>query len=701
MNTWTVLGVEGLEIAVIGLAIWGGGYWLLRRVFGRTMARLYLALLPLSFLWGLDFALTPWVWLAPGMVWPLFHPAMPLHVVLAHGSRPLVALTKRIWRTRPEPAFLLYQVPWLVVAGLIVRRMVFGPAPWGAGRLRAGRAPTHGSTRWRQAGELGATTAWVTVAAPEVAGLVVGAARKGGRVTRAEVGNPHAVIIGATRAGKTRRVILPTVWCLGHRGESMVLTDPKGELYGHSAEWLRSRGYRVVLLDLLKPGRGNRWNPLGAIQRAVDAGDHGEASRLAWEVGNALAVSDQAAGGSADPLWAQSAESTIAALALGTVLEAPGGMRHPATMYRILLDLGGDGQGGEAMDEWFRALGGAHPARKAYGTASLSESRTRSSIYTSTAANLRMFADPDVAWLTASSDHDPADAGRKPTAIFLLLPDEAGARRPIASLYVTQVYSALAGVARANGGRLPVPVWFLLDEFGNVGKLPGIAEKLTVSAGRGIRFVLAVQSLAQIDHVYGPKVREVVTGNCDTWLFLRAADLETAKAISDRAGTYTVVSTSVQKKAGGWGGGGTEGSVARALLTPDEVLRWPLGHSLLLQAGQYPARLPLCDLSGWRAAHEAMPLAPPTEAAPCGAVEEWVPGQAVRPAGGTAASVGTVIPAVAEEEDGAEEDEAEGVPAPEEAAFEETVPEEMVSGEEAPAAPPRAAAGPRRGGYRR
>lgn len=459
----------------------------------------------------------------------------------------------------------------------------------------------------------------------QVAGAVVGSDGRTAWVTRPAVGNPHILLIGATRSGKSRRVILPTIWVLGHEKESMILTDPKGELYQHTAAWLRSRGYVVVLIDLLRPARGNRWNPLTAVVRAHEAGDDEEASRLAWEVGNVLAFAETGIG--TDPIWPQAEESTIAALALAAALEAPDGSRHPATTYRLLADLGGDGKGGRTLDTWFRSLGHEHLATRAYGTAALSESRTRSSIFTGTAAHLRIFADPGVAWLTAVSDHDPADAGRKPVAIFLLLPDEAGARRPVASLYVAQAYSALASVARENGGRLANPVWFILDEFGNIGKLPNLAEKLTVGAGRNIRFVLAVQSLAQIDHLYGPNVREVVTGNCDTTLFLRAADLETAKSISAKAGTYTVRTHSIQQRPDYLAGpiSGTESAAARPLLTVDEILRWPQGKSLVLQAGEYPARLPLADLSAWRAAARAFVPAPPPQPRQVGPVATWVP----------------------------------------------------------------------------
>ncbi|MBC7337205.1 MAG: type IV secretory system conjugative DNA transfer family protein, partial [Clostridia bacterium] len=211
------------------------------------------------------------------------------------------------------------------------------------------------------------------------------------------------------------------------------------------------------------------------------------------------------------PIWPQAEESLIAALCLAVSLEAPPEARHMATAYRMLIEMGA--RGGQSLDTWIESLPPSHPARLAYGTAGLSESRTRSSIYTGTAAHLRLFADPGVAWMCAESDHDPGEAGTRPMAIFLMIPDEAGARRDIVTLYVAQAYSSLASVARRHGGMLPVPVWFLLDEFGNIGRLPAAPEKLTVAAGRGIRFILAVQSLAQIEHVYGAKAAEIIAGN--------------------------------------------------------------------------------------------------------------------------------------------------------------------------------------------
>jgi len=583
----------------------------------------------------IDLLFSPLLYMLPKTIWPPLTPEMTWADVVAYltaktatGQTRYELLAFELWQQRP-PGFWLAQLPFILAAFPLLRWAWKSGWPVRHGDPEAARTATHGSARWRRKNELKDTLQLVSQDHPAVAGVAVGAEGKSAWLTNPKVGNPHVLLIGATRSGKSRYVILPTIWVLGQAKESMVVTDPKGELFAHSASWLRDQGYNVIQLDLLSPARGNRWNPLAAVSQAAEEGDLEEASRLAWEIGHVLAWSQ---GPGSDPIWPQAEESLIASLCLAVAVEAPPEARHMATAYRMLTEMGA--RGGEGLDTWMEGLPHDHPARLAYGTAALSESRTRSSIYTGTAAHLRLFGDPGIAWMTAVADHNPAEAGEKPTALFLLLPDEAGARRDIAALYVSQTYGALAGVARRHGGALPVPVWFLMDEFGNLGKLPAIAEKLTVSAGRNMRFVLAVQAIAQISNIYGPKAAEVLVGNCDTWLYLRTADVDTAKMISAKAGTYTVKTTSIQQRPGSWRmPSGTEAATGRALLTPDEVLRWPAKQSLLLQAGQFPARLPLQDLTQWRACAGAFQSKREAqETSRAGEVRTWIPEVRVREA---------------------------------------------------------------------
>jgi len=534
------------------------------------------------------------VYMLPKTIWPPLTPEMTWAEIFNYINTPTPD-GKVIWWhktielfTERPPGFWLAQLPFMLLFAIIL--VLFWKAGWPHQReLYASKRSTHGSSRWRKTWELKNTLNKSKFSKPERAGIVVGS--QGNTVWLTDPGklNPHTLVIGSTGSGKSRRIIMPSVWAIGNAGESMIISDPKGEIYEHTFSWLKEKGYRVILFDLLEPMRGKRWNPLSQIAYKYEAGNVEEATREAWEIGNILAW---AYGGGQDPIWPQAEESLIAALCLATVIEAPEGAKNMTSAYRMLTQLGM--RGGENLDMWLENMPHNHPARMAYGTASLSESRTRSSIYTGTAAHLRLFADPSIAWLTSKSDFDLGAAGRQKTAIFLLMPDEAGARRHIASLFINQTYAILSGVARKEGGRLPVPVWFILDEFGNIGKIPNIAEKLTVARSRNMRFVLAVQSIAQLEHVYDRKTAEIITGNCDTWLYLRTTDTNTAREISQKTGRYTVHTKSIQKKKYA---SETVGETSRELLTHDEVLRWKTGHTLLLQAGQYPAKLPVQDMS--------------------------------------------------------------------------------------------------------
>ncbi|KYH30769.1 VirD4-like conjugal transfer protein, CD1115 family [Neomoorella mulderi] len=487
----------------------------------------------------------------------------------------------------------------------------------------------HGTARWRTRKEIAATLAvWRLPGGPPGGGVVMGFARQPFYTAWLDAGDTHVLLLGATRSGKSRRVIIPTILTLALAGESMVITDPKGELYQITSTYLQRRGYDVVKIDLRDPYRGNRWNPLEPVIRGLGKRDHTAASQAAWDMANIITHQQPHHG---DSIWPQSQESLTAALALAVAAEALPEGKHLASAYALLTTLGAGG--GEKLDAYFRRFPQDHPARAAYGVAALSEERLRSSIFTGTAAQLRLWADPAVAWLTAVQDHNLAGAGKKKTAVFLLIPDERENRHVLASLYIAQAYQALADAARGQGG-LPLRVNFLLDEFGNLPPIPGFDKKLTVAAGRGMRFLLALQDLAQIKSRY-KEAAGTITGNCATWVYLATADVETARVISAKTGQYTVRTESYSSQvraASDYSSGTTEGLTGRPLLLPDEVLRWPKGEALVLQTGQNPARLPLADLSEWPVAGDLTPAA--TENPDRGVITAppvWLPGP---PAGG-------------------------------------------------------------------
>ena len=470
----------------------------------------------------------------------------------------------------------------------------------------AGRGE-YGTARWRTEKEISKTfTVWnLRNNNPPKGGFIVGFNPSTSKAWL-DAGDTHLLVIGSTRSGKSRRIILPTIWTLARAGESMIVSDPKGELHSYSFKYLKELGYKVILIDLRNPYRGNQWNPVLEVASYLEAGDYSLASQSAWDIANIITNQQPHIG--VDPIWPQSQESLTAALILAVASSAPKEAKHLGSAYEMLHRLGAGG--GELLDKYFKSLPNNHLAASAYGVTALSEDRLRSSIFTGTAAQLRLWSDPAVVYLTSKKDHDLDSVGKEKTAVFIVIPDERATRNVLATLYISQAYQALVDLANRSGGRLAQRVNFVLDEFGNLPPIPDFDKKITVAAGRGMRFLLAVQDISQIKAKYR-ELAQTITGNCATWVYILTTDLETAKIISGKTGQYTIrtESYSSQVKHTDYSHGTSEGLTGRSLLTPDEVLRWPQDRALILQARQNPAILPLPDLSMWPASFDLIPSA--------------------------------------------------------------------------------------------
>jgi type IV secretion system protein VirD4 len=511
-----------------------------------------------------------------------------------------------------------------------LREGVGGPEAAGDGQ--------HGTSRWQSEEELDAsTTVWYADEPPKETGLVIGMKyvtvrgrkrMKVWQITR----DGHNLIIGATRSGKSRRMVMPTIWSIAKKGESMILSDPKGELYARSHKYLRELGYEVVMLDFRNPKRGNYWNLMDPIRRAIEEEDYARASEAAWDVAHTIVHQKQHSG---DPIWANGQESIIAALMLLVATEAPKQeQKHLASVYAILSEMGETIQLPNGFEvnpllEYLKSLPMGHIARTTLATARVSPEKMRASFLGGATVDLRLFADPAIARMTSKQDHDLAGPGKRKTAVFMIIPDEKSTRHVLATLYVSQTYEALVQLANEHHGRLPVRVHYLLDEFGNLPPITDFGTKITVSAGRGILFNLIVQDLGQVKKKYKDEDTTII-GNCQTWIYLLTRDMDTAKKLSEMTGKYTVAtqsqSANVQTK--DISTGYSSGLTSRPLLMPDEILRFPENQALVLQARQFPAITPLPDLSHWPADQD-LELAEDHVVKPLSSdpVDVWLPGQ--------------------------------------------------------------------------
>ncbi len=291
------------------------------------------------------------------------------------------------------------------------------------------------------------------------------------------------------------------------------------------------------------------------------------------------------------------------------------------TVYTLLVELGKDG--GKEIDRLFDSLSLDHTARTAFGQSRLTTDKTRAGVFSGALGQIRLWSDMSIAWLTAEQDHDLAQAGSEPTAVYLVIPDERSTYDMLATLYVTQMYQALVDLSNVSPGRkLPVRVNMLLDEFGNLPPFPDFCKKLTTAAGRNIRFTLALQGLDQLEKLYLKDAR-TISGNCWTWVYLLTRDKMTAEVVAEMIGKYTIKTDSYSnsQQSQGYSTGMSAGLTQRYLVMPDEVMRWPAGVSCVLKTRMFPARLPLPDFSEYI----DLPDAPEPEQEIITLPEAWLP----------------------------------------------------------------------------
>lgn len=359
----------------------------------------------------------------------------------------------------------------------------------------------------------------------------------------------HTLIIGATRSGKTRSIVLPSIGIMGLAGESMVVSDPKGELHQYTYPFLERCGYNVYVLDFKNPERSDHYNFLQEVIDAVNEDDIPRAQKKAMEITEALVGQDM----SNEKIWSEGEKAIMGACILAVVYD---NKDHPEyqnltnVFYFInnMCEMSDDPPLKRYIDT-IRLLNPYHPALALISATKVAPSKTQGSFNISALATLRLFSDINVYNITNRNSFNISDIGSKKTAVFIILPDSNTTYYGVASLFVDQLYRKLADDADLRGGRLKQRVNFILDEFGNFATIPDFAAKLTVGGGRGMRFNLFVQSTAQLEGEGGKKIKygregaRTIMGNCQYWIYL-SSDLETRKIISETIGEYTAMSNS-------------------------------------------------------------------------------------------------------------------------------------------------------------
>lgn len=409
----------------------------------------------------------------------------------------------------------------------------------------------------------------------------------------------HSLILGATRSGKTRGFILQSVCFLGLSGESMIVSDPKGEIFDYTEPYLKEMGYEVLTLNFRKPKKSDRYNFLQPIIDAVNENDIPKAIDRTWDFAAAIVPEAK------EKIWENGEKSIMAGAVLSVVFD---NKEHPdcqnlSTVYSFINKMSGVNPftGEMYLKNYVDGLEDAHPAKEIYGVAINAPSKQRMSFITSALSTLNLFTNPNIRDMTKRSDFSLKETGNRKRALFIILPDEKNTFNTLASIFVEQQYTALVEQADERGGRLKTRCNFLLDEFGNFTKIPNFLNFLTVGGGRGIRFNLVIQSFAQLQEKYGNHAANGIKGNCHILVYLASSDPETKKEVSQMLGKYTVASYGKSSQRNGQGTANRNQSLAgRELLTSDEVGLVKRPYVLILYQGRRPAVMKIPDMSQWR-----------------------------------------------------------------------------------------------------
>ena len=464
----------------------------------------------------------------------------------------------------------------------------------------------------------------------------------------------HSLVIGSTGSGKTTTFVSPMIQILGATaaGSSMIVTDPKGELYALHSKFLDSRGYDVKVIDLRDTYSSDRWNPLDSIwdnyQKYLTA--HKNAFIHVGKVGdtNLRIIGDPKdfetvekwyefdgkafskyenlvesikvykkkiydevyedlndlcsvlipVENEKDPMWEKGARSITLAVLLAMLEDAAkpenNMTKDKFNFFNMTKILQNSNKDYEDLRNYFK---GRSPLSKALSLSKQvcdAATQTRASYMSIVYEKLTMFNDAGICSLTSASDFNSEQMADKPTALFLKIPDEKDTRHNLAAIFILNIYKTLIKIASAKESlSLDRNVYFIMDEFGNMPKIEKFDKFITVGRSRKIWFTMIIQSYAQLNNVYGDTVADIVKGNCGIKMFIGSNDMETCKEYSELCGNITVVTNSVSYQ------GSTEQSSSqqtqvRPLIYPSELQRLnhpgDIGHSIIVTFGNYPLK---------------------------------------------------------------------------------------------------------------
>lgn len=443
------------------------------------------------------------------------------------------------------------------------------------------RREEHGSAKWGTAGSVNKKYANKDKTENKLLTQNVAIGLDGRKHRR----NLNVLVCGGSGAGKTRFYAKPNIM---NANTSFVVLDPKGELLRDTGHLLEEKGYEIKVLDLIDMEKSHCYNPFVYISSDDDI------QRLTT---NLFKNTTPKGSQTQDPFWDQTAAMLLKALVCYLHYEAPPDEQNFSMVMEMIRagDVKEDNEEYQSvLDELFERLEERNPehiALKYYRAYHSGSAKTLKSIQISLVSRLEKFNLDSLAGITQCDEMDLGQIGERKTAVFAVIPDNDSSFNFIVGMLYTQLFQQLYYQADSvHGGRLPVHVHFVMDEFANVALPDEFDKLLSTMRSREISVSIIIQNLAQLKALF-EKQWESIVGNCDEFLYLGGNEQSTHEYVSKLLGKETIDTNTYGRSRGRNGSYSTNYQLAgRELMTPDEVRMLDNRYALLFIRGERPIR---------------------------------------------------------------------------------------------------------------
>lgn len=344
----------------------------------------------------------------------------------------------------------------------------------------------------------------------------------------------HSLIIGSTGSKKSRLVVMPTIKILSDASESMIISDPKAEIFNQLSHYLKQKHYKLYIINLRNPAEGDSWNPLALPYLFYKNGNLDKTCEFVNDIAINLMLSERDHG---DPFWDYSARDLFFGLTLllfkycktQRCSEENITISNLLKLRRTMFTEEGSVTNSSL---WELAKKDEIIASSLIGTV-MAPFKTQSSILSTFDEKMRIFViQPNLVGMLSTNSISLDEIGLWKSAIFLIMPDEKTSYHRLISVFIKQSYEYIIFKAQSmKNSRMKVRINYVLDEFSSLPAIKDFSAMITASRSRNIRFHLIIQSKNQLIARYKEDA-DTIFSNCMNWIFLTSREIPLLKDIS-------------------------------------------------------------------------------------------------------------------------------------------------------------------------